>query len=335
MWNIFNEIKHNHNSICISVIDSDFTQAKNLELCEGCLTNSIIYDCGNYICNNCGIFQRKRLSNETEYRFYGESDSKNSNPERLGMPTNSLLPESSIGSVISSRPGEKYCFRRMIMYDSWNKMPYKERSQYTVFTNIARIGKKNDLPPIIIEQAKEYYKFISESSISRGSNRNGLIASCIYMACKKENVPRTSKEIAEIFNIELHDMTRGCKKFKELIRLNENEDKIKNYNSNSLDYIDRFCSKLNLSINYKNICEFATVMILCQLSHIINDNTAPSIAAVSIFIVCDFCNINISKKDISQSCKISEVTISKCYKKIHPFIKYLLPKDILEKYKKI
>ena len=42
-------------------------------------------------------------------------------------------------------------------------------------------------------------------------------------------------------------------------------------------------------------------------------------------------NINISKKDISNSCKISEVTISKCYKKLLRYHQHLLPKDIINK----
>ena len=40
---------------------------------------------------------------------------------------------------------------------------------------------------------------------------------------------------------------------------------------------------------------------------------------------------NISKKDISTACRISEVTISKCYKELLKYHKYLLPKEILEK----
>ena len=57
----------------------------------------------------------------------------------------------------------------------------------------------------------------------------------------------------------------------------------------------------------------------------------PSVASGSIFLVCSLLNINISKKDISTACKISEVTISKCYKELLKYHKYLLPKEILEK----
>ena len=277
------------------------------------------------------MLQTRRLNNDVEYRFYGESDNKTSNPERLGMATNFLLPQSSLGSVIGSRNYEKHYIKRMIRYDSWNKMPYKERSQYNVFNKIANISKQYSIPPIIIEQAKNYYKIISEISISRGANRNGLIAACVYMACRNECVPRTSKEIADIFKITLHDMTTGCKKFKELLRLTNNDKILKNNTSNAIDYIDRFCSNINLTIDIKNMSEFVAVMIITQIPYLVEDNTAPSLAAVSIYIVCYFCKLQITKKQIADSCMISEVTISKCFKKIEPYVSLLIP-DKLNKH---
>ena len=50
--------------------------------------------------------------------------------------------------------------------------------------------------------------------------------------------------------------------------------------------------------------------------NIISENTPPSIAAGCIFYFIKEGNINISKKDISEVCKISEVTINKCTKKL-------------------
>ena len=38
----------------------------------------------------------------------------------------------------------------------------------------------------------------------------------------------------------------------------------------------------------------------------------------------------ISKKDISDTCKISEVTISKCYKELLKYHKYIIPAEVKE-----
>ena len=323
IWDIFNEFEETNQKSD----EEEICDIKNSK-CEFCHKESLIVDCSILTCESCGLLQTRRLNNDIEYRFYGESDNKTSNPERLGMATNFLLPQSSLGSIIGSRNYEKHYIKRMIRYDSWNKMPYKERSQYNVFNQITNISKQNSIPSIIIEQAKNYYKIISEITISRGANRSGLIAACVYMACRNESVPRTSKEIADIFKISLHDMTNGCKKFKELLRLTNNDKIIKNNTSNAIDYIDRFCSNINLTIDIKNMSEFVAVMIITQIPYLVEDNTAPSLAAVSIYIVCHFCKLQITKKQIADSCMISEVTISKCFKKIEPYISLLVPNKL-------
>ena len=318
MFDIFSSFKD---------IDSNVKKNSiNINLCEHCNTNSLVYQDGTNYCSICGIYQNKTLSQDVE-RYYGELDNKSSNPERLGMPTNILLPESSLGSLISTN--SSVSFKKMIQYNIWNSMPYKERSQLKVFTEIASKTKSFGIPKIIVEQAKTYYKIISENSIHRGSNRSGLIAACMYMACQKENVPRSTKEIASIFNINIQDMTKGCKKFKEIFRLNDIEI-VKINSSNPMDYIDRFCSNLQLSNDIKYICEFVAIKALSSKNNIVEDNTSPSIAAGTIFLVVNLLNYMITKKHVAQACKISEVTISKCYKKLNKYKLELLPKKFME-----
>ena len=79
-------------------------------------------------------------------------------------------------------------------YQEWSSMPYKERSTYKVFNIISDICKKSNLPKIIETEAKSLYKIISDTKISRGNNRKGIIASCIYFACKTCNVPRSQND---------------------------------------------------------------------------------------------------------------------------------------------
>jgi dTDP-4-amino-4,6-dideoxygalactose transaminase len=67
---------------------------------------------------------------------------------RCGMPTNIMLPQSSLGTTI------KYDFKsnmtRVNRYQQWNSMPYKERSQWKIFTLITEMCTKHKLPKIII-----------------------------------------------------------------------------------------------------------------------------------------------------------------------------------------
>ena len=321
IWNVFDSIKDSYNTE-----EKKTKEPIQMNNCKYCNSNRLIVQDGAYYCSDCGSLLHKLLNLEPEYRYYGDSDNKLSNPERVGMPTNNLLPKSSLGSLIS-KSSDNYNFHKMIKYNSWNAMPYKERSRWKVFVFIANKCKKAGIPSCIIEDAKLYYKTISETTISRGSNRSGVIAACVYEACKTSKVPRSSKEIADIFNINLQDMTKGCKRFKETWRLS-NQNIFNIQSSNPLDYIERFCSKLNITNDIKWIAEFIAVKAITSSSNLVHDNTAPSIAAGSIYLICSLLNNGITKKLVSQACRISEVTISKCYKKLYLEKKKLLPNKI-------
>jgi hypothetical protein len=56
----------------------------------------------------------------------------------------------------------------------------------------------------------------------------------------------------------------------------------------------------------------------------------PSIAAGCILLVANTYNINISKKQISEIFDISDVTISKTYRKIHPYYKIILNNKVTD-----
>ena len=307
----------------VSTIDS--------ENCKKCGTDSLVYEDGGYFCHKCGRFQEVRINQEQEWRYYGDSDSKSSDPTRVGMPMNQLLPESSLGTVISNKGSHSIEFEKLRQYHTWNTMPYKERSLYRVYERLQSKAVKAGIPLCIIENAKSMYKQLSEAQISRGANRRGLMASCIYIACKMENVPRSAKEIADIYDLKVSEMTKGCKKFLEIMNLTKIRKSHVIGSSTPMNYIKRFCSKLGLSTDMFHICEY--VAYATTKLDIVDENTPPSIAAGSIFLVMSLCNINISKKQVAQACKISEVTISKCYKKLYVHRQRLFPPTVIVKYK--
>ena len=157
------------------------------------------------------------------------------------MPLNVLLPKSSIGTSINSRGGN-YSMNKLVLYQNWNSMPYKERSKYKVFTEIDNKCRKNNLPNIISESAKSLYSIISSTKISRGNNRIGIIAACVFHACKECDFPRSIKELSDIFDIDSKVMTKGCKKYTEIIRMNkQNVGRVQSIRSINLnDFIERY-----------------------------------------------------------------------------------------------
>tara|TARA_Y100001970_G_scaffold294332_2_gene450859 strand:+ start:4553 stop:5524 length:972 start_codon:yes stop_codon:yes gene_type:complete len=295
------------------------------EYCEMCDAYSLCNDKGIEYCNICGVINNVVIDQSAEWRFYGADDNKNSNPARCGYHINKLLPQSSLGTMISRKRGESYEMKKLRKYHTWNSMPYRERSLYNVFNTISIRSKNAGLSDCIIEEAKVLYKLVSENKISRGPNRKGLIAACIYIACKIKNVPRSSKEIASIFSITPTNLTKGCKRFMEIVNTNNiiNNKNINLASSTSTDFIHRFCSKLSLNKDIVDIC--LHVAKKAEEYYLVSENTPPSIAAGSIYLVSSVLNLNLNKKTVSKHCKISEVTICKCYKKLKQYQEYIFP----------
>lgn len=287
-------------------------------MCKTCnRADTIVLDDGNYTCKLCGDLVSRFIDAGAEWRYYGYDDSKGSDPTRCGLPMNELLPDSSLGSVIGYKNNESYDIKMMRKYHMWNSMSYKERSLYNVFDTLTVNAVNHGISKSIIEEAKLLYKKISEMKISRGENRNGLIASSIYMSCKRNKAPRSAKEIAKVFNLKTTTMTKGCKKFQEIMKMSMDS-------TSPEDFISRFCSKLDMSIEKRDLCK--KIVIKSHDLGIVSENTPPSIAAGAIYL----CNIvyswGITKKELSDSCDISQVTISKCYKKLDSYKMILLPK---------
>ena len=155
-------------------LDLDLDMDLNLENCKDCQTDSLVYEDGAYFCHNCGKFQEVRINQEQEWRFYGDSDSKSTDPTRVGMPMNQLLPESSLGTVISNKGSHSVEFEKLRQYHTWNTMPYKERSLYRVYERLQSKAVKAGIPICIIENAKSMYKQLSEAQISRGAKPEGF-----------------------------------------------------------------------------------------------------------------------------------------------------------------
>ena len=306
------EKKNNFDSIFNKLYDFESKincSIKKTDICEFCKNENFVIDTGFQVCTNCGFQKRIYIDDKNpEWNFYIDNTNRKSNPIRCGLPTNELLPKSSMGTKMTKYTRSNN-YRSIKQYQLWQAMPYKERNLNKIFNTIRLVCHNNNLNKCIVREAVNLYKKISERKLSRGSNRKGLIAASVYFACKIKDVPRSSKEIAKIFNLRTPVITKAIKMFQEL-------DKSKSYlSSKPLDFINRYCSKLNLDSNIMKICK--EHLELLRNNHIIYENTPPSIAASVIFYICKkFTNKDMTKHKISKICDVSAVTISKCYNKM-------------------
>jgi transcription initiation factor TFIIB len=334
MWNMFDsELDTKKEALeCI------YRSCGNREICDACNEKLLLSEDGFLTCVNskCGIIYKDMVDQSAEWRYYGSNDNNATDPTRCGMPINPLLEESSYGCrVLCDGYKMTYEMRKIKRYTDWQSMPHKEKSQYEEFQTITILAQNASIPKMIIDDAIRYHKKISDYNLNfRGDNRDGIIAGSIYVSCRIHNYPRTAKEIATIFNLNVASAIKGCKNalsiINELERNMNNNEKTIFCQPKPESFIERFCSKLNINTELTKLCQFISLKIVKMGE--MSENTPPSIAAGVIYFISQFCNLNINKKDIKIVSEISEVTINKCFKKLEKLQTQLLPESIVKKY---
>jgi transcription initiation factor TFIIB len=304
--------------------------------CKQCGTLTQLLDSEELICPNseCSVVA-KIISQAPEWRYYGADDKNSADPTRCGMPINPLLQQSSFGCLVLNSFGMTYEMRKIKKITNCQAMPYNEQTQNKDFQYIACMARLGGIPKIIIDSAIQTHKKISDHHKSfRGINRDGVLGASIYIACTVCGFPRTPTEISKIFYLDQASVTKGVKNainiINDLEKNCDNSNKTVFSKTESVSFIQRFCSRLNMNSELTKLCQFIANKI--EASNFMPENIPYSIAAGIIYFVSSKCAQPITKTHISQTTNISEVTITKCFKKLELHKPNLMPTPILQKY---
>jgi transcription initiation factor TFIIIB Brf1 subunit/transcription initiation factor TFIIB len=297
-------------------------------VCISCKSSELVTDTakGHLVCSECGVINKEYLDENPEMN----NNDNESNTSCYGAPTSHFYPKSSLGTKIVSKG-----YNRLSFLQKQGQMPYKEKSLMDVLETIQYKCKKYGITQTIIDSAKILYKKVSESVHVKGKrkgkniimrcvNRRSMIAACLFFACKLQKEIRSTKEIADLYDLEIKHVNRGCRKFCEIIDIGSLFYDIKS--SQSSDFIERFSKKLNIDKEYINIAKDVSNNI--HKLELATTHEPPSVAAGCILLVVEYYKLAVSKKQISDVFDISDVTISKTYRKINVYHKIILSNTI-------
>lgn len=290
------------------------------------------YSKGMILCY-CGQVIDNIFDNKMEDKF----DDGNNDMPKNGMYHNKLLPQSSLGTMINARG-------RIRQLHIWNAMPYKERSNNIMFKRIHMVCIANKICKKIEDDAKILCKHVSDTShkegknkdkliITRGCNRSGIVAGCLFIACRRNNETRAPIEIAQYFNMDEKDVNKGLRSLLEIL---DDENIIKDIGTSRVThFIKRKCDSLN--ITNTNTMLAATIAENIDKLNIASNYTTYSLASATILLMGEICNDkSITKEKISEIfCGLSEMTIIKAFKQLRQLKNVLINNDKVNEIHKI
>lgn len=278
--------------------------------CSHCGKDDVCLLDGNLTCKSCHTLNSQHLDSSAEWRTFLDSYIFAKDKTRCGAPVSDLLPQTCFTSQIGyTGLFENKDILEIRKYHFWSSLSYSERSTMKIFDLLTLTSSNHGLPKVVIELAKVLFNNVNKNKaeIMRGVNKIGIVASSIYFACKREGVPRSCKEVAEMFNIDSNVVNKGCRLFKDKFP----DVDIDSEPSQASDFVGRFCGRLNLD-NEK------TSEVMQEVrKHEKQQKFMPmSLVSGCIFICSKKWDVDISRSDIAKCCHVSVVTVSKVYKEL-------------------
>lgn len=286
---------------------------QNKNICKNCKKQTLLDDFSNgiIVCTSCGVINDDQIIDEAAEWSFGadEAASGGKDPARCGMPVNPFFEKSGCSTIIGG-PSHKNFFMKKL--HAQMSMDYVERSRYHMFVKIGRMCET--LSPSVLETVKHYYVKMANEKLSRGNVRLGLIACCIFYACKKDKVTRSIKEVSAMCEIEPSVFNNAHKIFREIMKDHVPNDLFEETTQVD-DLITRFCGYL--SFDRQKRCFFQKQIIKMNIvidkTQILIGKTPSAITAACIYYISQKEKLDLSKKLISKQVNVSIVTINKIY----------------------
>lgn len=166
---------------------------------------------GDVICESCGIVLSQRgIDQRAEWRTFANDDAGNDDPSRVGDAPNLLLNGNQLETNIafgdgSQRSKELHRAQSKATVDKGNK------ALLQAFKQIGAYCDSYHLSQLTSDGAKHIYKDAEESKLFKGKSQDAVIAGCIFIACRRNNVPRTFREIFELTKVSKKEIGKTFK----------------------------------------------------------------------------------------------------------------------------
>lgn len=254
------------------------------------------------VCTTCGRVDDYFLSEDAEWASGIDNDGEVTDGSRVGAPVDLDLFSDKWGSgCMISTIHQSTAVKKMARISFHSSMNHKDRALFHAYAEFDRVKVKLGISDAIIRIAKVKYREITEKQLTRGAVRTGVKANCVLNACKEMNVPRTTKEIADAFNISTHDMGRTS----AVVATDVNECKV----TMPRDVVNRILNKLDLGDDLKSVRR--KIYHLCDAAAEcpkLMGKTPNGVASAIIFTV--FSQEGISSRITKQMiCEVSDVSV--------------------------
>ena len=286
-----------------------------LNTCPECGGSIIpLVNTGDVVCNQCGlVIQEKNVDFSHNGRRAYTNQEKNSR-EQTGAPISILLPDMGLSTVIDRNKINNPDLKRAA---KWNtRITWQKRNLLIASTELKRISTILNLPNYIKEDAMRLYIEAFKKKLLRGRSINAMVAACLYLACRRKQLPRTLQEIINEASANAKDVRRS---YSTLIR----EFNLKSPSTDPVSLIPRYINDLGLDSETEQLT--TKILNSYKLKFSISGKDPKGLCAGAIYLASKIKNKDLTQQQIVESIGVTEVTLRSRYKELKNKLKITVP----------
>ncbi|MFO7833475.1 MAG: transcription initiation factor IIB [Halohasta sp.] len=259
------------------------------------------------------IIEDDQIDRGPEWRAFTHTERQEKS--RVGAPTTKTMHDKGLTTTIDWKNEDAYgrslsSEKRSQMHRlrKWQERirtkDAGERNLQFALSEVDRMASAMGVPRSVREVASVIYRQALSEDLIRGRSIEGVSTAALYAACRKEGIPRSLEEIAEVSRVDRKEIGRTYRYISQELGLEMRPVDPKKY-------VPRFSSQLELSEEVQ--AKAKEIIDTTAEQGLLSGKSPTGFAAAAIYAASLLCNEKKTQREVADVAQVTEVTIRNRY----------------------
>lgn len=286
------------------------------DVCPECGSESVRSDSvrAELVCQDCDcVFRTGLIDTGPEWTAFTHDEQQERS--RVGSPTTQLLHDKGLTTRIHWKdvdaqgrllsPRKRQTMQRL---RKWQKRVRTgetgERNLQLALNEINRMASALDLPEQVRERASVIYRDALEANLVQGRSIEGVACGCLYIACRKQGIPRSLDELDRIARVDRNEIASSY-------RCLVTEQNLAMAPIDPVEFVPRFCSQLDVSTAVRR--HAVEILEDAKAAGLHSGKSPSGLAGAAIYIASMLCEEQLTQSAVAAVCDVTQFTIRNRY----------------------
>ncbi|KAL7946019.1 cyclin-like protein [Trichoderma barbatum] len=298
------------------------------------------FSSGDMVCQSCGVVVGTRIiDTRSEWRTFANDDQGGDDPSRVGGPQDEFVEGQHLATTVAF--SESKAHKALSRTQNNANADKAQKGLMQAYKEIVALCETINMGANVSNAAKHIFKLVDKHKFMKGKPQEAVIAGCIFIACRQNNVPRTFREIFNLTSVSKKEVGRVFKQlqnFLQKIQVTEGEgatglNTVTNYENTSVGAED-LCGRYVSQLGFKNQQKISKISrdLAEQATDIsaLAGRSPLSVAAACIYMACHLMGEPRPSAPIAKQTGVSDGTVKTAYKFLFAYRETLIKKEWLE-----